>query len=97
MNYYEQQWTEVRLATYATGRLFTDLIQYDEDGEYFGSETYTEDEAGYRQYVNNSGTVDFAEALYSFKLDLDCFHDGTEFSESMFTADYHHANAVTPF
>ena len=90
MNYYEQpDYKPVVLAEHTVDGITAELLEADEDGEYFMANVYRVDDEGLEVYLNNSGTVSYPEALQQFGWDLDCFLEGAEFNDSMFTADYH--------
>lgn len=89
MNYYEQPaFTEIVIASHTVDGVHADLLQLDEDGEVFCSNVSRIDSEGYEVFLNNTGTVSFAEAFQAFGWDLDLFLDGASFTDEMFTADY---------
>jgi hypothetical protein len=86
--YYEQDgWRPVVLAQHSVDGVHAELLQLDQDGEYFCANVYTIVD-GFEDYKNNTGSVDFGDAFQQFGWDLDCFLDGAEFDNSMFTEDY---------
>jgi hypothetical protein len=90
MNYYEPEaYTPRLLAQHVVGDFTAELLETDIDGEYFCANVYRVDSEGLVDYQNNSGHVSYAEAFQTFVWDLDCFLDGAEFADSMFTAEYH--------
>lgn len=88
--YYEQPSFEATLlASHSVDGIHAELLQLDEDGEYFCSNVYRVVD-GIEDYLNNTGSLgSFDEAFQAFGWDLDCFLDGASFDTSMFTEDYY--------
>ena len=89
MSYYEQpQYRPVTLLKFAKGKLYAEVLQLDEDAEYFCANTVKVDSDGYETIMNNTGSVSLTEAIQAFGWDLDLFFDGKELELDMGTEAY---------
>lgn len=77
------------LAQHSVDGVHAELVQLDQDGEYFAANVYTVID-GIEDYLNNTGSVSYGEAFQAFGWDLDCFLNGASFDKSMFTDAYYH-------
>jgi hypothetical protein len=89
-DYYEQPgWEPALLAYHSVDGVHAEVLQLDEDGEYFCANVYRIVD-GLEDYLNNTGSVSFGEAFQAFGWDLDCFLGGASLDSSMFTPAYEH-------